>query len=669
MQLLRPQQGLLAYITSNSWLKAECGKSTRRWFAENHTPLYLLELGKDVFQAAIVDSCIHIARHGKSGERGRAADLDRLVDKSFPAAEHLWGELRCDGEKTWAALSAVERSVMDRMEAVGTPLKDWDVKIYRGVTTGLNAAFIIDTATKEALIAADPKSAEVIKPVLRGRDIQRYQAKWAGLWLIVAEFDSHRTIPEAYPEVYEWLAQFEEKLRARGQCRYSRSRKVNSNADYEGQHHWLELDNNPKDEYLSEFGKEKLFWMDMAGSGRFCYLTEEMYCNNKGYVLTGTSLKYLCAVLNSSIVTWLVKNTAPTTGMGLTEWIKVSVERIPIPQITAAKQRPFVWLVDGNDSPTIHATSGIPTLAQLLEGIDLDAKRLGLAERLYEHGLAQFNHYVNNRDGVIEESRRQMASLASSLGTSEISLAESVGLHWDENGDCEQEVELHQQYNQLSPQAQIDAQHKRKEADALRRIARDLETNTPRTDYTSVKERIASGNVSLDSLLSELPTFWQRIRNINERVERPRFKGRLPKREFLHVEFMTREWGLLVDKRAERDGDWIVSKKHNMLVPYQDPITRYVMLAEGMPLVPKDRLILVNQDPTSEWETEFWRKGGRIDQVYLLSRRGESPEQLRSAYRRRQINRLGWILGSLMLVADIIIVLVKYVWLTGSVEP
>ena len=106
-----------------------------------------------------------------------------------------------------------------------------------------------------------------------------------------------------------------------------------------------------------------------------------------------------------------------------------------------------------------------------------------------------------------------------------------------------------------------------------------------------------------------------------------------------------------------------------MLVPYQDPITRYVMLTEGMPPVPKHRLILVNQDPTSEWETEFWRKGGRIDQVYLRSRRGESPEQLRSAYRRQQINRLGWILGSLLLVADIIIALLKYVCLTGSVEP
>ena len=312
-------------------------------------------------------------------------------------------------------------------------------------------------------------------------------------------------------------------------------------------------------------------------------------------------------------------------------------------------------LYPGSDSPTIHATGGIPTLSQLLEGIDLDPKRLGLAERLYELGLVQFNHYVNNRDGVIEESRRQMATMASSLGPSEISSAENIGLHWDEKGDCEQKVEFHQQYNRLSPQAQIYAQHKRREVDAQRRIARDLATNTPRTDYTSVKSRIASGNVNLDSLLSELPFFWQRIRSLDEMVERPQFKGKPPKREFLHVKFMTREWGLLVDERAERDGDWIVSQKHRLLVPYQDPIIRRVQLEEDMPSVPIDRIVLINQDPTSEWETEFWRKGGQFDKDYLRTLRGESPEQLRSAYKRRQINRAIWIADAMIITILVIL--------------
>ena len=160
-QLLTLEGGLLSYITSNSWLKAEYGKSTRRYFSEQHTPLRLLEMGKDVFENAIVDTSVLILREGTSDKTGKAVDMDRLPDKDFPPAESLWGELRTEGEKPWSALSTVERSVMDKMEAVGTPLKEWDIAIYRGVLTGYNNAFIIDNATKETLIAEDPKSAEI----------------------------------------------------------------------------------------------------------------------------------------------------------------------------------------------------------------------------------------------------------------------------------------------------------------------------------------------------------------------------------------------------------------------------------------------------------------------------------------------------------------------------
>ena len=346
-QLLTPECGLLAYITSNSWLKAEYGKATRRYFSERHTPLRLLEMGKDVFENAIVDTSVLILREGTSDETGKAVDMDRLPDKDFPPAESLWRELRPRGEKPWVILSPLEWGIMDKMEAVGTPLKEWDVTINRGVTTGYNAAFVIDdNATKEALISEDPNSAAIIKPVLRGQDIQRYQAQWAGLWLIVAKYGSYRTLSKEYPAIYEHLMQYEDRLKARGQCRYSRSGGSGSKKEYPGQHHYLELDNNPQDEYLDIFAKEKLFWMDMSNRGRFAYSETEMYCNDKGFMMTGKSLKYLCAILNSALITWLIKNTALTTGVGLTQWKKFAVERLPIPQIPTAKQRPFIRLVD-----------------------------------------------------------------------------------------------------------------------------------------------------------------------------------------------------------------------------------------------------------------------------------------------------------------------------------
>ena len=338
-QLLMPKCGLLAYITSNSWLKAEYGKSTRRYFSDQHTPLRLLEMGKDVFENAIVDTNVLILREGPSDETGKAVDMDRLSDKDFPPTESLWGELRPQGEKPWSALSAVEWSVMDKMGDVGTPLKEWDVKINYGIKTGYNKAFIIDNVTRQELVALDPSSAEIIKPILRGQDIRRYQAQWAGLWLIVAKFGSYKALPKEYPAVYEHLIQHEEKLRARGQCTYSRSGRSDPTVDYDGQHHWLELDNNPKDEYLDTFAKKKLFWMDMSPEGRFAYSDVEMYCNDKGFIMTGKSLKYLCAILNSTLITWFIKNTALTTGAGLTQWKKFAVERLPIPEISTDKAR------------------------------------------------------------------------------------------------------------------------------------------------------------------------------------------------------------------------------------------------------------------------------------------------------------------------------------------
>ena len=183
-RLLRSNQGILAYITSNSWLKAEYGRFLRRYFRERHTPVRLLEMGKDVFKNAIVDTNILLVRHGRSEQTGKSVDMDRLSNKTFPPADSLWGELLIYGERPWVSLSNIERRILDKMESVGTPLKEWDIAIYRGILTGYNHAFIIDNDTKSELIAKDANSGDIIKPLLRGRDIQRYRSKWAGKWLL-----------------------------------------------------------------------------------------------------------------------------------------------------------------------------------------------------------------------------------------------------------------------------------------------------------------------------------------------------------------------------------------------------------------------------------------------------------------------------------------------------
>ena len=133
-QLLTPSRGLLAYITSNSWLRAEYGKPLRRYFAEKHTPLLLLELGKDVFESAIVDSGVLMLRSGGHGQAFRAVDMDRVKTAYVPPRRLNCGDRRGpSGDAPWSILSLTEQSVLDKMQAKGTPLKNWDVSIYRGV--------------------------------------------------------------------------------------------------------------------------------------------------------------------------------------------------------------------------------------------------------------------------------------------------------------------------------------------------------------------------------------------------------------------------------------------------------------------------------------------------------------------------------------------------------
>ena len=312
----------------------------------------------------------------------------------------------------------------------------------------------------------------------------------------------------------------------------------------------------------------------------------------------------------------------------------------------------------GTQYPNIHSTNGVPSLAQLTEGINLDAKRAFAAQRLYDVGLKQFNHYINNLDGVIAEARAEMDKLRQELGPLELSLSESVGLALAIVQGEESRV-VRARYNALRLPAQTYAEHKRREQHAQQCIANALRNNVPRTNYTSVKSRISSGHYSLDAILSELPIYWQDLRTLGHEVKFQEPKDKPPKREFHHVMFVTRDVGILEDKRAERDGDWIFSDKHGMTAPYQEPVEILQFNNPDKPPVRTGKsMIVIDKDPGSEWETEAWRQGGYGDQNYVRAKYGWLPHQLRRSYRRRLIRRIGWtVSGGSLLIYTILIAL------------
>ncbi len=337
--LLKLGTGTLVFITSNSWLKAKYGRLLRQYFANQHTPLSLVEMGRNVFENAIVDTAVLSVRRGKTRPvTCRAVDIEQTSYTEFPPPSEDWGTLQPEGELPWMSLSSVERTVIEKMEAVGKPLKLWDISIYYGIKTGYNKAFIVDTTVRDKLINEDPNSEEILKPILRGRDIARYHANWVGLWLI-STLPSLDIDIDNYPAIKRHLLSFGKERLAQDGCRLPGGRRSRAKTSYA----WYELQTTCA--FHEKFGDTKLLWRDMSDVGCFAYSNEEIYTNDKAFLMTGPFLKYLCAILNSSIISWYVSKTGLTTGMGLTQWKKYVVESIPVPPPGHLEQQ-FIDVVD-----------------------------------------------------------------------------------------------------------------------------------------------------------------------------------------------------------------------------------------------------------------------------------------------------------------------------------
>ena len=163
--------------------------------------------------------------------------------------------------------------------------------------------------------------------------------------MILAKFGSHQYLEEKYPAIYHHLLQYEDKLKNRGQCRYTSSGKANVSKPYPGQHHWLELDNNPRQEYLDDFSKQKIVWGNLCLSSQFALADEGMFVNAPSPMIVPGN-KYILAVLNSKLGDWYIRQLGVTRNGGYFEYKPMFVEKLPVPQISAEQQKPFICLVE-----------------------------------------------------------------------------------------------------------------------------------------------------------------------------------------------------------------------------------------------------------------------------------------------------------------------------------
>lgn len=324
------ESGYLGFICSNKFFRAKYGENLREFLLKNTSFKNIVDFNEiKIFEDATVDSAITVFKKeiNQNNEFKFSTNLDEKPNSILQSSLD---------KKTFSFLNNTEISIKSKLEKKGTPLKNWDIQIYRGILTGLNEAFIIDTKTRDELLNScqnldeKEKTSNLIKPILRGRDIKRYSYEWANLWLICT-FPALNLDIENYPSLKKFLMNFMPRLKQSGEkgCRKKTSNK------------WFETQDNIA--YYKEFEKDKIIYSEIVRQPQF-YLdkSKQFFAEATSFVLTGKNLYYLLCLLHSKFITYCFKNFYAGGGLGVGyRYKKAYLENLPIPQIPADKMSEF----------------------------------------------------------------------------------------------------------------------------------------------------------------------------------------------------------------------------------------------------------------------------------------------------------------------------------------
>ena len=321
--------GVLCFITSNSYLRANYGNPLRQYL-HNNLILQIIDMeSSHVFASAVVDVAITIVKKGKGDSfctilntpwNGGSFDAYVVSDKFFYTQSDF-------DFQPWTLIHPNVLSIRKKIEEAGKTLEQLQTKIRLGLATGDNNVFIIDEETRTHLISLDKKNENIIKPVIRGQDIKCYCHN-PSKYIILSK--NGIDIPKEYPTLYQYFDSFGEKFKKRG----AKGR------------HWTNL---RACAFFDDFLQEKLIWIELTDKGRFSYSNKEEYLLNSAYFLIppkGIDAKYLLGILNSNLMQTYMSYIAATSGMGTLRWINNYVKLFPIPIVELEKQKKISILVE-----------------------------------------------------------------------------------------------------------------------------------------------------------------------------------------------------------------------------------------------------------------------------------------------------------------------------------
>lgn len=338
IKLLRPN-GAFSFITSNKWMRSAYGEKLRIWLNKNTHLRQLIDFGDEPVFTAIAYPCIVVlTRNDLSIAEQKNENVTVLNWKTGWDTTHFTETLNRHSFKipqfelsngSWQIAGQTERKLLEKLEKFGQTLGTYtNNRIYRGITTGSNEAFIIDEATRDKLVTEHPSASEIIKPLLRGKDVKRWAANYSGLYLC---FVGWNTPIENFPSIHRHLKQFQDILKTRPEVKdkkfpwYAMSRYASA--------------------YWQEFEIPKIYFPSISNNVNFAADEKGYYGNNKTNILVSPDLYSTLAILNSSVSWWVVRQRFQTKQGGFYEFLPATIPQLPIPPVKDSQRTSILQIV------------------------------------------------------------------------------------------------------------------------------------------------------------------------------------------------------------------------------------------------------------------------------------------------------------------------------------